>query len=119
MAAASSGPLDTTVTMIRLPGGSFIMGADGPSAERQNRDELIAQAVEVREFFLDATAVTNEQFRAFRKAKKYQTEAESFGWSFVLELYATEEARATSNQSVRDAPHWIAVHGAHWRAPRR
>ena len=117
MAAASSGPLDTTVTMIRLAGGSFIMGADGPSAERQNRDELIAQAVAVREFFLDATAVTNEQFRAFRKAKKYQTEAESFGWSFVLELYATEEARATSNQSVRDAPHWIAVHGAHWRAP--
>ena len=67
MAAASSGPLDTTVTMIRLAGGSFIMGADGPSAERQNRDELIAQAVEVREFFLDATAVTNEQFCAFRQ----------------------------------------------------
>ena len=101
--------------MARLPGGAFIMGAE--EATPRGRDDLAPQAVEVAEFFMDATAVTNERFRAFRKATRYQTEAESFGWSFVLELYATDEARATSNQSVRDAPHWIAVHGATWRQP--
>ena len=60
----------------------------------ESRDSLAQQAVEVREFFLDTTAVTNEQFRAFRKATSYQTESQSFGWSFVLELHATEEAKA-------------------------
>lgn len=81
------------------------------------RDDLAPQGVEVREFYIDATAVTNEDFRAFRKATSYRTEAESFGWSFTLELYATDEARATSNESVRDAPHWLAVKGAYWRQP--
>eukprot|EP00322_Chrysochromulina_rotalis_P023416 CAMPEP_0115844518 /NCGR_PEP_ID=MMETSP0287-20121206/8870_1 /TAXON_ID=412157 /ORGANISM="Chrysochromulina rotalis, Strain UIO044" /LENGTH=357 /DNA_ID=CAMNT_0003298247 /DNA_START=27 /DNA_END=1100 /DNA_ORIENTATION=- len=66
---------------------------------------------------MDATAVTNEQFRAFRKATKYQTEAEGFGWSFVLELYASEEALAKTNETVRDAPQWLAVRGATWRQP--
>ena len=102
-------------SMIRLPGGSFIMG-NLPTVPL-GRDDLAAQAVEVREFFLDATVVTNEQFRAFRKAANYKTEAENFGWSFVLELFATDEAKAKSSQKVRDAPHWIAVNGATWRHP--
>lgn len=114
-------PLDgLDVNMVRIEGGAFVMGHDGHPADGsapRGRDELSLQGVEVREFFLDATAVTNEQFRAFRKATRYRTEAEAFGWSFVLELYATEEARAISNESVRDAPHWMAVPGAHWRQP--
>ena len=112
-------PTDATqladVPMVHLAGGAFWMGADGEPP--YGRDELAPQAVETREFHLDATAVTNEQFRAFRKATRYKTESETFGWSFVLELHATDEARAASNASVRDAPHWIAVPGAHWRQP--
>ena len=103
---------------VRLAGGAFVMGADGPLVGGpHSRDDLAPQAVEVREFYLDVMAVTNEQFRTFRKATRYRTEAEGFGWSFVLELYATEQARALANSSVRDAPHWIAVPGAHWRQP--
>ena len=101
--------------MVRLEGGSFIMGS--LPNEQLGRDDLAPQAVEVREFFMDATVVTNEQFRSFRKATSYKTEAEKFGWSFVLELHATDEALRTSNESVRDAPHWIAVRGAYWRQP--
>jgi formylglycine-generating enzyme required for sulfatase activity len=101
--------------MVRLAGGGFIMGS--LPNEPLGRDDLAPQGVEVREFFLDATVVTNEQFRAFRKATGHRTEAETFGWSFVLELHATEEALRTSNESVRDAPHWIAVRGAFWRQP--
>lgn len=94
----------------------------GGALQTRGRDDLAPQAVEVREFFMDATVVTNEQFRAFRKAAKsknkgFRTEAETFGWSFVLELYATNEARAVTNSSVRDAPHWLAVPGAYWRQP--
>jgi len=85
--------------------------------EMRTKADLPLQLVEVREFYLDATTVTNDAFRAFRKATKFQTEAERFGWSFVLELYATEQARASTNQSVRDAPHWLAVPQAYWRQP--
>lgn len=99
-----------------LPGGAFIMGSP-PGVQQLGRDDLQAQDVEVREFFMDATAVTNTAFRAFRKETGYQTEAESFGWSFVLELYASDEARARTNETVRDATHWLAVRGATWRQP--
>lgn len=99
--------------MVRCKGGRFIMGIETPDS----RDSLAQQAVEVREFFLDKTTVTNEQFRAFRKATNYQTDSQSFGWSFVLELFATEESKAITNQTVKDATHWLAVPGATWRAP--
>ena len=62
------------VGMVRVPGGRFVMGS-GP-AEWRGRDSLAQQAVEVREFFIDATAVTNRRFREFRKATSYKTEAE-------------------------------------------
>lgn len=81
------------------------------------RDDLVAQHVEVRSFWIDATAVTNEDFRKFRKESGYKTDAERFGWSFVLELLATEQARSASSQAVKNAPHWIAVQGAWWRHP--
>lgn len=99
--------------MVRLEGGRFIMGIETPDS----RDSLAQQAVEVREFFLDSTTVTNTQFREFRKATSYQTDSHSFGWSFVLELHATDEAKAITNQTVKDASHWLAVPGATWRSP--
>ncbi len=104
--------------MVRLPGGGFFMGWNPPSpGTARGRDDLEPQGVEVREFLMDATAVTNDQFREFRKATKYRTEAQKFGWSFVLELFATPEALAITNSTVRDAPHWLAVPGAYWRLP--
>ena len=111
--AASTAETEVPDGMVRIKGGKFVMGI----AEPDSRDSLAQQAVEVREFFLDKTAVTNEQFRAFRKATSYQTESQSFGWSFVLELHATEEAKAITNQTVKDASHWLAVPGASWRSP--
>jgi formylglycine-generating enzyme required for sulfatase activity len=38
-----------------------------------------------RPFAMDKTAVTVGQFRQFVRATKHKTEAETFGWSFVLE----------------------------------
>lgn len=101
--------------MVAVPGGTFGMGA-GP-LEAHTKHDLEPQFVELREFWMDKTAVTNRQFRAFRKETGYSTESERFGWSFVLELFATEKARAATTQAVKDAPHWLAVQGAYWRAP--
>mmetsp|Transcript_53759 Transcript_53759/g.120596 ORF Transcript_53759/g.120596 Transcript_53759/m.120596 type:complete len:396 (-) Transcript_53759:105-1292(-) len=107
--------MSTPEGMVKLLGGTFAMGT--PPGQPVGRDDLVAQVVEVRSFYMDVTAVTNEAFRKFRKETGYKTEAEKFGWSFVLELHATDQAKATTSQTVKDAPQWLAVQGAYWRQP--
>ena len=57
--------------MIRIPGGTFLMGSDTHYAE-----ERPAHRVQVGAFWMDATTVTNEQFAAFVAATGYVTVAE-------------------------------------------
>jgi formylglycine-generating enzyme required for sulfatase activity len=59
--------------MVWIPGGTFQMGADDPSALPRERP---AHRVRVDGFFIDATEVTNAQFRAFVDATGYVTTAE-------------------------------------------
>lgn len=57
--------------MIRIPGGTFLMGSDTHYAE-----ERPAHRVQVGAFWMDATTVTNEQFAAFVAATGHVTVAE-------------------------------------------
>ncbi len=58
-----------------IPGGEFTMGAvEGDSFARE--EEFPAHQVQVDSFWVDATEVTNAQFRAFVKATGYKTTAE-------------------------------------------
>eukprot|EP00966_Prymnesium_polylepis_P334163 7389566-Prymnesium_polylepis.1 len=116
VAAVGAQVPETPEGMVKLEGGMFTMG--NHPTQPVGRDDLAAQYVEVRSFWMDATAVTNDGFRKFRKETGFKTEAESFGWSFVLEPFATEKAKATATQAVKDAPQWLAVQGAWWRHPR-
>ena len=63
MVASASTVLDAMAPMVHLEGGAFVMGADETieGMPTRSRDDLALQGVEVREFFLDTTAVTNEQ----------------------------------------------------------
>jgi sulfatase modifying factor 1 len=72
--------------------------------------------VSVEPFFLDATLVTNRAFAAFVAATSYETEAEQFGWSFVLESFVNNNTN-THYPSDPESPHWMAVPGAYWRRP--
>merc|ERR1711934_237996 len=57
-------------------------------------------------------------FREFVRATKYKTEAQDFGWSFVLDLLASDQTRNSADtQKLPNAEHWIAVQGAWWRQP--
>jgi formylglycine-generating enzyme required for sulfatase activity len=56
-----------------IPGGEFTMGSDAPDAEPQERP---AHRVRVSSFRMDATDVTNAQFRRFVKSTGYVTTAE-------------------------------------------
>ena len=39
--------------------------------------------------------------RKFVKAKKYKTEAEKFGWSFVLEMFVPEEVSKEAKDRIK------------------
>jgi len=64
--------------------------------------------------------VTNKEFGKFVRATYYETEAEKYGWSFVLETMvdpATKAENGDDHEADPEAEHWIAVHGAYWRRP--
>lgn len=99
--------------MVHLPGGRFLMGTDAPDG----RDgEGPAREVTVKPFAIDIFPVTNKDFREFVREKKYQTEAEAFGWSFVFEDFVSPELRKQEN--LMPAVHWWQpVPKAFWRQP--
>jgi len=59
--------------MVWIPGGEFSMGSTDPLARD---DESPVHRVRVDGFWMDATEVTNAQFRAFVEATGYKTVAE-------------------------------------------
>jgi formylglycine-generating enzyme required for sulfatase activity len=66
-------PAPPPAGMVRIPGGEFVMGANG---DTRQRNELPAHTVRVDPFFMDETEVTNAQFLAFVDATGYVTTAE-------------------------------------------
>lgn len=93
------------------------MGGDDPDAFAADGEGPV-RTVDVKAFFVDPTAVTNAQFATFVKATGYVTDAERFGWSYVFHLFVGESARHyVIDGVVPQAPWWLAVRGANWRAP--
>jgi formylglycine-generating enzyme len=84
-------------------------------------------AVAVEPYWLDATPVTNAQFAKFVAATYYETEAEHYGWSFVLSSFVTKDLVDSDSdepapppqqfETDPEATHWVAVPGAYWRQP--
>lgn len=80
------------------------------------------KVVHVAPFFLDATLVTNKQFGKFVRSTYYETEAEHYGWSFVLESFLSSKDTFSNENNEKlevdpQAEHWVAVEGAYWRRP--
>lgn len=75
------------------------------------------QAVRVDPFFLDAAPVTNKEFATFCASTYYETEAEKFGWSFVLASFVGDSETLANSEVDPEAEHWVAVEGAYWRRP--
>lgn len=98
-------------TLIKIPGRTFTMGGEEKSGAPKSKD------LTLQNYAIDETPVTNAQFREFVKATKYKTEAETFGWSFVLNSSLSEAVNRESDQYVESAPHWVAVKKAWWRQP--
>ncbi|MEW2400749.1 formylglycine-generating enzyme family protein [Streptomyces sp. NPDC046862] len=103
--------------MLRIPGGTFLMGGDDADAFAEDAEGPVRE-VRLSPFLIDATTVTNRQFATFVRSSGYRTDAERYGWSFVFYALVHPEARhVVRDGRVAQAPWWLAVDGACWQAP--
>jgi formylglycine-generating enzyme required for sulfatase activity len=117
--------------MVWIPGGEFTMGTDD---ERSFPNERPAHRVRVDAFWMDETAVTNAQFRAFVEATGYVTIAErAIDWEELKKqvppgtpkppdemlqpgsLVFTPPSHAVDLREMRNW--WTWTTGANWRQP--
>eukprot|EP00557_Chaetoceros_sp_GSL56_P007959 CAMPEP_0176490274 /NCGR_PEP_ID=MMETSP0200_2-20121128/7780_1 /TAXON_ID=947934 /ORGANISM="Chaetoceros sp., Strain GSL56" /LENGTH=493 /DNA_ID=CAMNT_0017887563 /DNA_START=33 /DNA_END=1511 /DNA_ORIENTATION=+ len=75
------------------------------------------RVVHVDPFFLDETLVTNKEFGLFVRSVYYKTEAEHYGWSFVLSSFLPHAEDLHMMEKDPEAEHWVTVNGAYWREP--
>jgi len=76
--------------------------------------------ITVEPFFLDETLVTHDEFRKFVSATYYKTEAEQYGWSFVLISFLPKVQKWNDEERKMmdpEATDWIAVDYAYWKQP--
>jgi sulfatase modifying factor 1 len=108
--------------MIRIPGGTFLMGSDDP----QFADASPRHKVTLPPFYLDEHEVTNAEFAAFVQATHYVTVAErkpdprEFPGVPASELVAGSAvfAKPTHQVSLAESGQWWQyVAGANWRHP--
>lgn len=103
--------------MVRLPGGSFLMGTDYAEGFPADGEGPVRE-VTLRPFWVDRTTVTNRLFREFVESSGYRTDAERFGWSFVFWLHIPQEKyRTVVEDTLQAAPWWCKVRGACWKSP--
>jgi len=105
-----------TESMVRVPGGAFIMGTNIPPPYPGD-GEGPPRLVVLSDFELDEAEVTNDQFREFVRATGFATESEAFGWSFVFDMALSPETKATITQAVDGTPWWLPLKGATWDHP--
>uniref|UniRef100_A0A2K5LW01 Inactive C-alpha-formylglycine-generating enzyme 2 n=1 Tax=Cercocebus atys TaxID=9531 RepID=A0A2K5LW01_CERAT len=106
--------LPLATSMVQLPGGRFLMGTNSPDS---TDGEGPVREATVKPFTLDIFPVTNKDFRDFVREKKYRTEAEMFGWSFVFEDFVSDELRNKATQPMKPVLWWLPVEKAFWRQP--
>lgn len=102
--------------MVHIPGGDFLMGTSDKEGFPTDGEGPIRK-IKVDPFLMDATAVTNAEFKRFIDETGYVTEAEQFGWSFVFDMFLSEDTLKKCEQRVQAAPWWVVVEGAVWNCP--
>ncbi len=102
--------------MALISGGEFLMGTDDPVGFRADGEGPV-RPVRLNPFYIDACAVTNQQFDQFARETGYETDAERFGWSFVFHMFVGIKARRAAEQAAAEAPWWWVINGAYWRRP--
>ncbi len=95
---STSPAIELTDGMVRLRGGPFDMGNPRPA----EADQRPIHRVQLDPFWLDATPVTNRQFRKFVEQTQFKTSAQRRGRSLVFD---------------RETGSWREMPGAEWTHP--
>ncbi|XP_061460574.1 inactive C-alpha-formylglycine-generating enzyme 2 [Rhineura floridana] len=98
--------------VVRLPGGELQI--ETRFFEGTNEDQALRK---VEPFVMDKYPVTNKDFREFVRDRKYKTEAEGYGWSFVFADLVPEDLKKKVTQRLESAPWWLPIERAFWRQP--
>ncbi|MCJ8329026.1 MAG: formylglycine-generating enzyme family protein [Lentisphaeria bacterium] len=107
----------STDGMLKLDACTFLMGTESDEAWESDGEGPIRD-VQIKEFYLDETAVTNRQFEKFIKETGFKTEAETFGWSYVFHTQIPKSKQATLvKDTVAGLQWWCQVEGAYWKKP--
>lgn len=102
--------------MAKIESGPFDMGTNNAVAYPLDR-EGPKRKIELQEFWIDRTAVSNKDFASFVESTGYITEAEYLGWSFVPKfLVPNLDSKFLLGQPT-GIPWWAAVKDANWRQP--
>jgi len=96
-----------------IPGGRALLGTDSPCIAEDEESPL--RKIKINPFWMDESAVTNEQYKKFVDETGYTTQAELFGESFVF--CGLVNGSNSDSQRVAAAPWWLAVKKADWRRP--
>jgi sulfatase modifying factor 1 len=104
----------STRGMVRLEGGTFLMGSEDELAYPADGEGPV-RPVTLDPFWIDACTVSNAEFDRFAQTSGYVSEAESAGWSFVFAGLLPDDFPPT--RGVAAAPWWRQVEGADWRHP--
>lgn len=112
---SGDGRLSHTVEQVEVPAGVFRMGDSTGDGNRADGEAPVHE-VTLGEFDIDATSVTNADFRRFVDATGYVTEAERFGYSAVFHS-ALAAPRGDVMGPASGAPWWLGVRGADWAHP--
>lgn len=106
---------EETEDMVLVQGGVFTMGTDVPIFVSDG--EAPARRVQLSDYYMDKYEVSNSKFAEFVKATNHETEAETFGNSFVMDKYLSSQVIQSISQAVQGAPWWLPVNGATWKQP--
>ena len=96
--------------------GKFLMGSNDQELIESDGEGFIRE-VEVDNFLIDKTSVTNLEFSKFVSETNYITDAERFGWSFVFNMFISQKTKKNVTEIVQQTPWWWKVKGATWKNP--
>src|SRR3984957_7882756 len=103
----------STVDMVLLDGGRFLMGSESPDAFAADGEGPVREVL-LDPFYISKFPVTNEQFAEFIARTGYVTDAQRWGWSFVFRNHVPEAQRGPA---LAATPWWLRVDGADWAHP--
>ncbi len=109
----------TTDRMIRLDGGTFLMGTDDEIGYPDDGEGPIRE-ITLNPFYMDQCSVSNTDYAQFIEATGYETDAQKFGSSYVFHALLTDSTKRTLDmlgRTVLGLEWWYNVDGADWAHP--